>query len=116
MDRRRRDEQGIPIDYVRWYFLNEPDAVAFNDRWLNGEATAEIELQRDLAPVARTYSDARGKGATDLAARLAADAVFRMRRKDHAERGCRPPSRRRAAEVRVRARMLRPVDNDKLKK
>jgi hypothetical protein len=82
IDKQRRDERGIPIDYVRWYFLHEADDVAFDERWLDGASAAEIDLQRDLEPVARTYSDARGKGATDLAARLAAaDAVFGLRRK-----------------------------------
>jgi hypothetical protein len=33
MDRTRHDEQGIPIDYTRWYFMNEADAAAFKQRW-----------------------------------------------------------------------------------
>jgi hypothetical protein len=116
IDKRRRDEQGIPIDYIRWYFLHDADAVAFNDRWLNGAATAEIDLQRDLEPVARTYSDARGRGATDLAARLAADAVFRMRRKVMPSENV---DRRRVDELLKTAAeraVLRPLDNEKLKK
>jgi hypothetical protein len=116
MDRRHPDEWGNPIDYVRWYFLHEADAIAFNERWLDGAATAEIDLQRDLEPVARTYRDARGRGATDLAARLAADAVFRMRRKIMPSEDA---ARRRVDELLKTAAqrgMLRPLDNDKLKK
>jgi hypothetical protein len=33
MDKTRRDEHGIPIDYTRWYFMNEADAAAFKQRW-----------------------------------------------------------------------------------
>jgi hypothetical protein len=114
-DRKRRDDRGPPIDYARWYFRNEADAVAFNEQWLNGTAAAEIELQRDLEPVARTYSEARGAGATDLAARLAADAIFRFRRwvmpNDDA-------ARRRVDDllkIAGQRGMLRPVDTAKLK-
>jgi hypothetical protein len=83
---------------------------------LNGAATAEIELQRDLEPVARTYGDARGRGFTDLAARKAADAVFRMRRKVMPSEDA---ARRRADELLKTAAqraMLRSLDNEKLKK
>lgn len=78
VDKRRRDDRGIPIDFARWYFANEADAEAFDRRWLSGAAAAEIELQRDLVPVYRAYWTARGAGSNDVAARLAADAVYRV--------------------------------------
>ena len=34
MDRKRRDEQGIPIDFARFYFANAADADAFKRRWV----------------------------------------------------------------------------------
>ena len=34
MDKKRRDERGIPIDVTRWYFLSDADAEAFRARWL----------------------------------------------------------------------------------
>jgi len=79
-DKKRRDELGIPIDYTRWYFAYEADAVAFDRQWLDGSAAAEIELQRDLVPVSRAYWRALGAGNHDVAARLAADGVFRSLR------------------------------------
>lgn len=33
MDKKRRDAQGIPIDYTHWYFVSEADAAAFRERW-----------------------------------------------------------------------------------
>jgi hypothetical protein len=33
VDKARRDEQGVPIDFTRWYFLNEADAEVFSRRW-----------------------------------------------------------------------------------
>lgn len=77
MDKRRRDARGIPIDYARWYFVSEADAAAFDSCWLNGAAAAEIALQRDLVPVYRAYCAACGSGENDIAARLAADSVYR---------------------------------------
>lgn len=59
MDKNRRDDRGILIDFARWYPMNEATAAAFDRQWLSGAAAAEIELQRDLAPVARTYSEAQ---------------------------------------------------------
>jgi hypothetical protein len=32
MDKTRRDDNGIPIDYARWYFMSEADAEAFRRR------------------------------------------------------------------------------------
>lgn len=101
---------------MRWYFAKEADAVAFNERWLNGTAAAEIELQRDLEPVARTHSDARGTGATDLAARLAADVVFRLR---HRAIPSDDAARRRVDHLLKTAAergMLGPTDSARLKK
>jgi hypothetical protein len=37
MDKKRRDERGIPIDVVRWYFLEAADAAAFRRQWLPNE-------------------------------------------------------------------------------
>ena len=34
MDRKRRDDRGIPIDFARWYFLNDADGGVFGGRWL----------------------------------------------------------------------------------
>ena len=34
MDKKRRDEHGVPIDFTRWYFLNDADAEAFRQRWV----------------------------------------------------------------------------------
>lgn len=34
MDRKRRDDRGIPIDFARWYFLSDADAEAFIKRWV----------------------------------------------------------------------------------
>ena len=34
MDKKRRDERGIPIDYSRWYFLSDADAEAFRQEWV----------------------------------------------------------------------------------
>jgi hypothetical protein len=34
MDKKRRDERGIPIDYARFYFVSDADAEAFRKRWL----------------------------------------------------------------------------------
>jgi hypothetical protein len=34
MDKTRRDEHGIPIDFARWYFANEDDAEAFRQQWV----------------------------------------------------------------------------------
>lgn len=48
VDKKCRDERGIPIDFTRWYFISEADAGVFNRRWLDGATTAEIDLQRDL--------------------------------------------------------------------
>ncbi len=33
MDKTRRDERGIPIDFARFYFMREADAVAFKQCW-----------------------------------------------------------------------------------
>jgi len=33
MDKKRRDERGIPIDFSRFYFMHEVDAVAFIKQW-----------------------------------------------------------------------------------
>ena len=33
MDRKRRDDRGVPIDCSRWYFLSDADAEAFRRRW-----------------------------------------------------------------------------------
>jgi hypothetical protein len=33
MDRKRRDDRGVPIDCSRWYFLSDADAEAFKKRW-----------------------------------------------------------------------------------
>ena len=33
MDKKRRDERGIPIDFARWYFMDAADADAFRQRW-----------------------------------------------------------------------------------
>ena len=33
MDKNRRDERGIPIDFSRFYFMREIDAAAFKQRW-----------------------------------------------------------------------------------
>jgi hypothetical protein len=35
MDRKRRDDRGIPIDFSRWHFLSDADAAAFRQRWLS---------------------------------------------------------------------------------
>jgi hypothetical protein len=38
MDKKRRDERGIPIDFSRWYFVSDADAAAFRERWVtNGK-------------------------------------------------------------------------------
>lgn len=34
MDRKRRDDWGIPIDFTRWYFMSDADAEAFRQRWV----------------------------------------------------------------------------------
>jgi hypothetical protein len=34
MDKSRRDERGVPIDFCRFYFMQETDAVAFTRRWV----------------------------------------------------------------------------------
>jgi len=34
MDKKRRDERGIPIDYARFYFMDEAVAEAFKRRWM----------------------------------------------------------------------------------
>jgi hypothetical protein len=34
MDRKRRDDRGIPIDFTRWYFLSDADAEAFRKQWI----------------------------------------------------------------------------------
>lgn len=34
MDKKRRDERGIPIDYARFYFMDEAVAEAFRRRSL----------------------------------------------------------------------------------
>jgi len=33
MDKKRRDERGIPIDFARFYFANAADADAFKRQW-----------------------------------------------------------------------------------
>jgi hypothetical protein len=33
MDKKRRDDRGIPIDFTRWYFMDAADADAFKKRW-----------------------------------------------------------------------------------
>ena len=33
IDKTRRDERGIPIDFARFYFTREVDAAAFQQRW-----------------------------------------------------------------------------------
>jgi hypothetical protein len=35
MDKKRRDQRGIPIDFARFYFANAADAEAFRLRWAN---------------------------------------------------------------------------------
>jgi len=32
MDRKRRDDRGIPIDFAR--FVSDADAAAFRERWI----------------------------------------------------------------------------------
>ena len=34
MDRNRRDDNGAPTDFSRWYFLSDADAAAFKKRWI----------------------------------------------------------------------------------
>ena len=34
MDRKRRDERGIPIDFMLWDFMSDADAEAFRKRWV----------------------------------------------------------------------------------
>jgi hypothetical protein len=36
MDKKRRDDHGIPIGFARWYFMSEADAEAFKKRWAEG--------------------------------------------------------------------------------
>jgi hypothetical protein len=33
MDKNRRDERGIPLDFARFYFMREADAAAFKQQW-----------------------------------------------------------------------------------
>jgi hypothetical protein len=40
MDRKRRDDQGIPIDFSRWYFLSDACAEAFRQLWLSHRVAA----------------------------------------------------------------------------
>ena len=34
MDKKRRDDQGIPIHFARWYLLSDADAEAFKNQWV----------------------------------------------------------------------------------
>ena len=34
MDKQRRDERGMPIDYARFYFLHKSDAEEFRRLWM----------------------------------------------------------------------------------
>ena len=34
MDWNRRDDNGAPMDFSRWYFMSDADAEAFRRRWV----------------------------------------------------------------------------------
>ena len=38
-DWNRRDDNGAPMDFSRWYFMSDADAEAFRRRWVQGTFT-----------------------------------------------------------------------------
>jgi hypothetical protein len=46
MDKKRRDERGIPIDVTRWYFANEADAKAFRRRWQSSLPSGDVRCRQ----------------------------------------------------------------------
>jgi hypothetical protein len=40
-DTKRLDDRGIPMEFARFYFLNETDANAFRRDWIEGGGTTD---------------------------------------------------------------------------
>jgi hypothetical protein len=46
LDKARRDDRGVALEFTRWYFMTAADAEAFEQRWHEDQAPTSIPRVR----------------------------------------------------------------------